>query len=126
MAKLITQLNRTQGTYQDVFIYTVNASFNGINEPITDASIQILFPDFLEVYLGDIQEPVKNVTQTALETGTLYTFEFGAISDVGIAVRLGIGAKFGPSAANATKVIIAPELWINGALYTSYESEAIQ
>lgn len=126
MAKLITQLNRTQGTYQDVFIYTVNASFNGINEPITNASIRILFPSFLEVYLGDIQEPVKNVTQTTLDTGTRYTFEFGAISDVGIAVRLGIGVMFGPSAANATKVMVSPELWINDALYTSYESDTIQ
>lgn len=126
MAKLITQLNRTRGTYQDVFIYTVNASFNGINEPITNASIQILFPDFLDIYLGDIQEPIKNVTQTTLETGSLYTFEFGAISDVGIAVRLGVGVMFGPSTANETKVMVAPELWINGSLYTSYESDAIQ
>lgn len=126
MAKLITQINRTQGTYQDVFIYTVHASFNGIQASIENASIRILFPSSLTVYLGDIQEPVKNVTQRLQEEGTLYTFEFGSISDLGIAVRLGIGAVFTPSTTNETSVVISPELWINNVRYASYESTPIQ
>ncbi len=126
MARLITQLNRTQGNYQDVFIYTINASFNGISETITQAEIKILFPNFLEIYLGDIQEPIQNVTQESTNEGILYTFDFGSIQDLGMAVRFGIGAMFGPSATNKTSVEITPELWINNILHTTFTSEAIQ
>lgn len=126
MAKLITQLNRTLGNYQDVFIYTLNASFNGIEDTIENAQIKILFPSFLTVYLGDIQEPIKDVQQNVLDTGTLYTFNLGSISDLGIAIRIGIGVAFSPGTPSETSVTITPELWINNQLHLSYASETIQ
>lgn len=126
MAKLITQLNKTSGNYQDVFIFTVNASFNGIQDSIKNAQIKILFPDFLTIYLGDIQDPIQNVTTELLADGKLYTFEFGAITDLGIAVRIGIGAMFSPSTKNGTSVSILPELWINNEQYLSSTADTIQ
>lgn len=126
MAKLITQLNKTTGNLQDVFIFTLNASFNGIQDKIENAQIQIFFPDSLTIYLGDIQDPIKNVTQSATSNGTLYTFNFGSITDVGIAVRIGIRAMFTTGTPNETMISITPELWINETFYTTAASESIQ
>ncbi|MFI3208773.1 MAG: hypothetical protein R3Y40_06510 [Eubacteriales bacterium] len=126
MAQLLTQLNKTQGNYQDVFIYTINTSFNGIQDTIANAQIKILFPDFLTIYPGDIQSPIQNMTAENVDGGILYTFDMGAISDLGITLRFGIGVMFSPVATNETEVAISPELWINGELYIASTSEPIQ
>ncbi|MFI3172077.1 MAG: hypothetical protein R3Y58_06910 [Eubacteriales bacterium] len=125
MANLVTLVDRTTGNFQDVFIYTINASFNGIQDTIETAQIKILFPSFLTVYLGDVRDPIKNVTQEILSNGTLYTFDFGSITDLGIAVRFGVGVVFSPTTASETTTIIAPVLWINGNSYLSSLSEPI-
>ncbi len=125
MASLITQVDRTTGNYQQVFIYTLNASFSGVTGAIDDAQIRIFFPDTLDYYLGDYRSPVQSVSEQAVTGGTLVTYNFGAIVDLGVAVRLGIGVQFTPETQNGTTFLCTPELFINGASYLGTQAPLI-
>ncbi len=125
MATIISQVDRTQGNYEQVFIYSVNASFNGISGDINSAEIRVFIPDYLEVYLGDVQEPIKSVTETAVVGGREVVYDFGAITDLGIAVRLGLGVSFKIIAENGSTFRLSPKMIINGAEIATGESEEI-
>ncbi|MFI3170513.1 MAG: SdrD B-like domain-containing protein [Faecalibacterium sp.] len=125
MAYIITQVDRTTGNYQDAFLYTLNASFNGIEGTISSAQIQFFVPDFCTIYLGDLEYPVQEVRTQALEGGTQYIIDFGALKDTGVAVRIGFGIVFGFAAENGTSYILAPTFWMNGTVVEETQAEAI-
>ncbi len=125
MAYIITQLDRTSGNYQDVFIYTLNASFNGIEGEIASARIEFFLPSFCTIYLGDLEFPVQEVRTTEVEGGTQYTIDFGALQDTGIAVRIGFGIVFLLAAPNGTTYTLEPTLWLNGESAERTRSDAI-
>ncbi len=113
MATLITQVDRLTGNYEATFIYTVNASFNGIYGDIDSAQIKIFIPDYFNVFLGDAGEPIKSVTQVDVLNGQELIYDFGKITDLGIAVRLGFGVTFKPTASNGDTFICRPTMIIN-------------
>ena len=117
MATLITQVDRTIGTYQDVFIYTINASFNGIVNEIHSAKIKVFFPNSLNIYLGDVKNPVQDVQEESVVGGTNLIFNFGAIEELGVAIRLGVGVTFKNTVASGSTYLAIPELWVNGEKY---------
>ena len=126
MATLITEVDRSHGNYQDVFIYTINASFNGIVGDINSALIKVFFPDILNVYLGDVKSPVKEVREDLVTGGKYVIFDLGAIEDLGIALRLGLGVTFKNSTESGAQYILNPEMIINGNIVLDYEGNVIE
>ncbi len=125
MASLITTVDRQSGNYENVFIYTVNASFNGVQGDINSAKIKIFIPDYLNLFLGDVREPVKNVSEVPVEGGRELTYDFGAITDLGISVRIGFGVTFKTEALNGETFLCTSKMIINDEEIISYESQEI-
>ena len=126
MATLITEVDKSYGNYQDVFIYTINASFNGIVGDINSALIKVFFPDILNVYLGDVKSPVKEVREELVTGGKNVIFDLGAIEDLGIALRLGLGVTFKKGTESGTQYILNPEMIINDNIVLDYASDAVE
>ncbi len=125
MAYIITQLDRTSGNYQDVFLYTLNASFNGIEGSIQDARIEFFVPEICTIYLGDLEYPVREVRTDPREGGTQYIIDFGTLTDTGVAVRIGFGITFALAALNGATYTLAPEFWLNGVLEEQTAADTI-
>ncbi len=125
MATLITQLDRQTGNYEQVFIYTINASFNGIAGNIDSAQIKVFIPDYLNLFLGDVQQPVKSVSEVPVENGREVIYDFGAITDLGIAVRLGFGVSFTTDVGSGQTFLCSPKMIINQSEVISSQSELI-
>ncbi len=114
MPTLITQVDRLTGNYENTFIYTLNASFNGIAGDINSAKIKVFIPEYLNVFLGDAGNPVKSVTEIEVLNGKEVIYDFGEITDLGIAVRLGFGVTFKTSVPSGSTFICSPVMLING------------
>ena len=135
MPKLITQVvgpdkdnpQLLQGNYEDVFIYTLNASFNGIEEEIDSAQITMDLPDFVTIYFGDTEEPIKSITSEPVPETTLtrWTIDLGAIEDLGISLRLGFGVAFLQPAPSGTTFTLNSKLIINGTENLAYTDNPI-
>ncbi len=125
MASLFATVDRQSGNFESNFIYSLNASFSGIVGQISSAQIKIFFPDFLNVYLGDTKDPVKSATATEVSGGTEVVYDFGQITDLGIAVRLGFGVTFKAGTANGTAFTAEPIMFINGEQALSSQSAQI-
>ncbi len=113
MPNLIISVDRTSGNYENTFIYSLNASFNGISGDINSAKIKIFIPDYLNIFLGEVQNPVKNIIENKLENGTEIIFDFEKITDLGIAVRIGFGVSFKTEALNTKPYKATAVLLIN-------------
>lgn len=125
MANLITQVDRTTGTYDNVFLYTINASFNGIQGEIESAAISMTIPSYFTVYLGDIEYPVLSTDIDTQDDYTNYTFNFGAITDLGIAVRIGFGLVYNYEADNGQEFTLETDMLINGTSTLSYTADTV-
>ncbi len=113
MPSLFVSVDKTSGNYEDSFIYTINASFNGITGNINSAKIKLFIPDFLNVFLGDVKDPIKNVVENSVVGGKEIIFDFESLTDLGIAVRIGFGITFKADTINETSFICTPQLLIN-------------
>ncbi len=125
MATLVTQVDRQIGNYEQVFVYTINASFNGVVGDIETAEIRVFLPDYFNMFLGDIQKPVKEVREEIVVGGKVVVFDFGQLTDLGVAVRLGFGVTFQPTAQNGQIYTCSPTLWINGEEQIISQSDPI-
>lgn len=125
MATLVTLVDKTSGNYEDVFIYTLNASFNGITEIIQTARIEVTFSNLLNIYLGDIELPFTGYTITPVDDGFLYTFTLQEITDPGVAVRLGFGVDFTTLASVGETFVLDSKLYVNDELIVDNLADAI-
>ncbi|MGL4799339.1 MAG: SdrD B-like domain-containing protein, partial [Cellulosilyticaceae bacterium] len=100
-------------------------SFNGIVGSIQSAKIKVFMPNILQYTIGDVQEPVKHVTEENVQGGRLITFDFGSIQDLGTATRLSIGVQFKLTTPLNTTFVCEPELWINEALYETSVADTL-
>ncbi len=125
MATLITQIDRQTGNFEEAFIYSLNASFNGISGSIESAQITMLIPNNIDIFLGDVKDPVKEVRENILADGREIVFDFGSIIDLGIAVRIGFGLTFNQSSVNGDSFILNSKMIINGEEIVTYDSEEI-
>ncbi len=115
MATLVTTVDRTLGNYEDVFIYTLNASFNGVVGGVNSAEIRISFPNYLSVFLGDYKDPVESAEIIELpDGGTEVVYNFGSIEELGVAVRLGFGVQFKIGTENLSLFTCSSVMLING------------
>ncbi len=126
MPTVLTQVDTTIGNYEQVFIYTLNASFNGVVGDIDSAKIKVFFPSFLNIFLGDIGGSIKKVIETETPEGTEVVFDFGKIEDLGIAVRLGFGVSFSLEAPSGTTFICRPIMFINDEEFLESISDEIE
>lgn len=126
MLTLISSVDKTVGSYEDVFIYTLNAGFSGIEKEINTAKVVLEIPKGMEIYLGDIEEPIKEAIKEETDTETTVTFDFGAIEDTGIAVRIGLGVTFTTEIENGSNFELISKMYINDEEMISYANEAIE
>ncbi len=125
MPRIITQVDRVIGNYEEIFVFSIDASFNGVEGSISSAEIRLFIPEFFTVFPGDIQKPFIDFREEVVPGGANYIFDLGSIEDLGIAVRLGIGLLYRTSALNGTSYVMTSELWINGVKNTESQSESI-
>ena len=126
MFTLITEVDKTKGNYEDVFIYTLNAGFSGISGNIESAEIRMFIPDYLSIFYGDIEDHVEEIREEDVEGGRNIIFDFGAIEDLGVAVRLGFGVTFIPDTPSGTLFGLKTEMYINGVKEVEYLDEEIE
>ena len=126
MFTLITEVDRTKGNYEDVFIYTLNAGFSGTSGNIESAEIRMFIPDYLNIFYGDIEDHVKEIRTEDVEGGKNVIFDFGEIKDLGVAVRLGFGVSFKIDTPSETLFGLKTEMYINGVKEVEYLDEEIK
>ncbi len=126
MPSLFISVDKTSGNYEDSFIYAINASFNGIQGNINSAKIKMFIPDFFNIFLGDVREPIKNVSENIVSGGKEIIFDFEKITDLGIAVRIGFGLTFKSTAINQTNFTLLAQLLINEEEILSQNSDEIK
>ncbi len=126
MPSLIASVDRLSGNYEDVFIYSINVGFSGIVGEINSAKIEVVFPSFLNIFLGDTNDPIKNVSQNIIDGDTKVVYDFGSITDLGIATRIGIGVTYKTDTESLTKFTFNPKLLINGEEVISFLSDEIE
>lgn len=125
MATIVANVDRNEGNYEDVFLYTLNISFNGITNDINTSSVRFFLPEYLELYLGDIEYPISEVLRTEIEGGENISLIFEEIKDLGVSVRIGFGLGFKTSVSSGTQFTFEPELYINDVLELKEFSDII-
>ena len=127
MYTIVNNVDRTKGNYEDVFIYTLNASFSGISGSTQNTKIKMFIPENLILYLGDIEDPVKQVTEDVVPGGKEVTFDFGTIDDLGVSVRIGFGLTFAPDIAiSGDKFSLISGIYIDDVLEIDDTAEEIE
>lgn len=126
MATIITQVDHLTGNYETVFTYTIQASFNGIEGQVNNAQIRVFIPDFLQISVGDATNPVQSIREEPGVKGRSLVFDFGAIQDLGIAIRLSFGAQFLVGTPTETGFQTDTQIWVNGSLHTQEISQEIR
>lgn len=125
MITIVSNVDKSKGNYEDVFIYTLNASFNGISGDIDSAKLQVFIPNFLDIYLGDVEKPIQEVTEEIVEGGKNIIFDFGKIEDLGISIRIGFGIAFKQTSLSGTTFSLTSTAYINGEKNNEYTNEEI-
>ena len=126
MFTIISKVDKSNGNYEDVFIYTLNASFSGTEEEIENAKIKIYIPNYLNLYLGDIEEPVKEIIEEEVEDGKNIIFDLGKVEKLGVSIRIGFGIEFNSLAESSQKFELKSELYINEEKNIEYANEEIE
>ena len=127
MYTIINNVDKTKGNYEDVFIYTLNASFSGISGSTSNTKIKMFIPENLILYLGDIADHVKEITEDIVLGGKEVTFDFGTIEDLGVSVRLGFGLAFDPNIAiSGDKFSLTTGIYIDEILEVDYTAQEIE
>lgn len=119
MSTLIKSVDKTNVKFQDTFKYTINVSFNGIVGDINNAKITDFFPNYLSYTLPSSIPFVESIIEEEVEGGTLVTFDFGQISDLGIAITININCEFILGTDSLTTFENTSDLYINDTLYES-------
>lgn len=126
MYTIVSNVDRNIGNYEDVFIFTLNASFSGINSNTKDTEIRIFIPDYLTLYLGDIKEHVKEIREEIVENGKNVIFDFGVMEEQGVSVRLGFGIVFNNLALSGQQFNLVSQIYLDNVLETEDISEEIK
>ncbi|MGL4913862.1 MAG: hypothetical protein ACRC3Y_15680, partial [Romboutsia sp.] len=105
-ATAIKSVDRTTVNYEQSFTYTINTSFSGLGDfgPILDAFITDFIPDNIEIVrLPPKGGIIKDITTNyVIGVGTYITFDFGPITDVGVAYVFELECKYKLSTPNNT------------------------
>ncbi len=122
---LIIQVDKLSGNFEQQFKYSLDLAFNDIIGNISEAEIRIEIPDYLDIKLGNYQQPVIAVIENEIASGREIVFKFAAIEDLGLALRLDFSLNFNLKATTNANFIAKPQLWINGQLLQIAEAAPI-
>ena len=108
-ATVSKSVNPSTVNYEETFIYTINASFSGLGDfgPILDAYIIDLIPENIEIVtLPPVGGIIKDITTNYVPgTGTYIKFDFGPITNLGVAYVFDLECKFALSAPNNSSFV---------------------
>ena len=108
-ATVSKSVNPSTVNYEETFIYTINASFSGLGDfgPILDAYIIDLIPEDIEIVtLPPVGGIIKDITTNYVPgTGTYIKFDFGPITNLGVAYVFDLECKFALSAPNNSSFV---------------------
>lgn len=116
MATIITQIDQQVSNYETRFAYTIQASFNGIEGRVDRAQIRVFVPNFFQITMGDMGGPIESVGEEPGEGGKTLIFEFGAMEDLGVAVKVDFWLQYAKGTPSATSFSANAQLWVNDAL----------
>lgn len=125
MTDIIKRVDKTSVNFEDLFTYTIDISFSGITGDINNAKVIDFIPDYINYVLPRVNDPIKNIIETKVDGGTLITIDFGAITDLGIAISIDIICNFILGTDNNTSHENNIELYINEVLTNSSTSEVV-
>lgn len=125
MGTILKSVDKTSVNFQDTFTYTIDISFSGIEGNISSAYVTDFIPSYISYKLPPVSSIIKNVTQTPTDGGTLITFNFGTISNVGISVSIDIQCSFKLVTLNQTSFQNSCDLYINNILENSVQAENV-
>lgn len=115
-ATVSKSVNPSTVNYEETFIYTINASFSGLGDfgPILDAYIIDLIPEDIEIVtLPPVGGIIKNITTNYVPgTGTYIKFDFGPITNLGVAYVFDLECKFALSAPNNSSFVNSVDLTV--------------
>ncbi|EQK40519.1 conserved repeat domain protein [[Clostridium] bifermentans ATCC 638] len=102
--------------YEETFIYTINASFSGLGDfgPILNAYIIDLIPEDIEIItLPPVGGIIKDITTNYVPgVGTYIKFDFGSITNLGVAYVFDLECKFALSAPNNSSFVNSVDLTV--------------
>ncbi|MGL5378401.1 SdrD B-like domain-containing protein [Clostridium sp.] len=125
MSALFKNVDKTIVNFEDNFTYTINISFSGIEGDIDSAKVTDFIPSYITYVLPPISGLIKNITQTLVDEGTLITFDFGRITNLGISIALNLICKFKLGSDNQTSFVNTSNLYINDNLIETSSSENV-
>lgn len=126
MFTMVSKVDKTTGNYETTFIYSLDVGFSGVSGSVDSAEVSIFIPEYFDLYVGDVEEPVKEYREEEVPTGGRnLIFDFGQIEELGIAVRLGFALVFNQTAVSGDSFEMLSQLYINEELNTEYTNEAI-
>lgn len=125
MGTILKSVDKTIVNFQDTFTYTMDISFSGIEGNITDAYVTDFIPSYISYTLPSVSSIIKNITQTPTDGGTLITFNFGSISNVGISVSINMQCSFKVGTLNQTSFQNSCNLYINTILKDSVKAQNV-
>lgn len=125
MSALFISVDNTVVNFENTFTYTVNASFSGIEGSISSAIVTNFLPSYISYTLPPISGLIKNITQTPGVLGTLITFDFGEILDLGVAIEYSISCSFNLGTDNQTTFMNTCDMYINGNLTETANSNDV-
>ncbi|MEN2258753.1 hypothetical protein AAIB48_14080 [Paraclostridium benzoelyticum] len=115
-ATVTKSVNPSTVNYEETFIYTINASFSGLGDfgPILDAYIIDLIPEDIEIVtLPPVGGIIKDITTNYVPgTGTYIKFDFGPITNLGVAYVFDLECKFALSAPNNSSFVNSVDLTV--------------
>lgn len=125
MAILVKTVDKSSVNFTDTFTYTINASFSGLVGNIDSARITDFIPSYISYTLPPVALPLKGIEETPVVGGTLITFDFGSITNLGISIAINLKCKFKLGTDSQTEFINQSNLYINNELNLTSSSDPV-
>ncbi|MGL5316629.1 MAG: hypothetical protein ACRC92_25450, partial [Peptostreptococcaceae bacterium] len=125
MATLVKTVDKNSVNFTDTFTYTINASFSGLVGSIDSAKITDFIPSYISYTLPPIALPLIGIDETPVSGGTLITFDFGSITDLGISIAINLKCKFKLGTDSQTQFTNESTLYINDEINLTTTSDTV-
>ena len=113
MPQVTKNVNKTEVTNSEIFIYTYNISFSGLTEPATNAMLKDFFPSKIKYELPPTGSLIKNIIETPVVGGTEVQFDFGHVAP-GTSIQFTLASEFGVGRVQNDSFTNVADLYIDG------------
>lgn len=115
MAQLTKTVDKTLVNGSEVFIYTMNAAYSGLEQPALEGKITDFFPSKIKYILPPVGGQIQSITETPVFGGTQVTFNLGSVH-AGTSLSFTIACSFGPGRVDNDSFTNAAELFADDFL----------